>query len=168
MSTEVNTDPSVRTAYSADASGLTMMPDGVARPESGEEVAELLLRATAEKTPVTTAGGQTSTTGASISDAGSLLSTRGLSRIIDIDKAARTMRVESGVLVGDLKRAAAAEGLLFPPDPTSEDEATIGGAIACNASGARSLKYGATRPHIRALKVAVASGEIVVFRRPVL
>jgi len=145
-----------------------MMPDGVARPESGEEVAELLSRATAEKTAVTTAGGQTSTTGASISDAGALLSTRGLSRIIDIDKAARTMRVESGVLVGDLKRAAAAEGLLFPPDPTSEDEATIGGAIACNASGARSLKYGATRPHIRALKVALASGEIVEFRRPVL
>ena len=168
MSAEVNTDPSVRSAYSADASGLTMTPDGVARPESAVEVAELLSRAVVDRTPITAAGGQTSTTGASITDAGTLLSTRGLSKIIDIDKAARTMRVESGVLVGDIKRAAAAEGLLFPPDPTSEEESTIGGAIACNASGARSLKYGATRPHIRALKVALASGEIVELRRPLL
>ena len=168
MSTEVNTDAGVRAAYSSDASGLTMTPDGVARPESAEEVADILARATAHRISVTTAGGQTSTTGASITDAGTLLSTRGLTRIIDIDAATRSMRVEAGVLVGDLKRAAASEGLLFPPDPTSEDESTIGGAIACNASGARSLKYGATRPHIQALKVALASGEIVELRRPVL
>ncbi len=168
MSRAANTDAEIRAAYSSDASGLTLIPDSVARPESAEEVSETLARATADKTSVTPAGGQTSTTGASITDSGTLLSTRGLARIIDIDTSALTMRVESGVLVGDLKRAAAAEGLLFPPDPTSEDESTIGGAIACNASGARSLKYGATRPHIRALKVALASGEIVELRRSAL
>lgn len=168
MSGGVSNDASVREAYSADASGLSMLPDGVARPESAEEVAELLADATSKKITVTAAGGQTSTTGASITNSGTLLSMRAMDRILDIDVAARTMRVESGVLVGDLKRAAALEGLLFPPDPTSEDEATIGGAIACNASGARSLKYGATRPHINALKVALASGEVVELRRPVL
>ena len=168
MSGGVSNDASVREAYSADASGLSMLPDGVARPESAEEVAELLADATSKKITVTVAGGQTSTTGASITNSGTLLSMRAMDRILDIAVAARTMRVESGVLIVDLKRAAALEGLLFPPDPTSEDEATIGGAIACNASGARSLKYGATRPHINALKVALASGEVVELRRPVL
>jgi len=56
-------------------------------------------------------------------------------------------------------------GLLFAPDPTSEEESTIGGAIACNASGARTFKYGATRKHVQRLKVALASGELAEFRR---
>ncbi|HMG95797.1 MAG TPA: FAD-linked oxidase C-terminal domain-containing protein, partial [Gemmatimonadaceae bacterium] len=54
---------------------------------------------------------------------------------------------------------------LFAPDPTSEEESTIGGAIACNASGARTFKYGATRKHVQALKVVMASGEMMEFRR---
>jgi FAD/FMN-containing dehydrogenase len=72
------------------------------------------------------------------------------------------------VTVGALKRMLAERGLLFPPDPTSEEEATVGGAIACNASGARSLLYGATRPWVRALRVALASGEVIEVRRPQL
>ena len=78
----------------------------------------------------------------------------------------RTIKVEPGALVGEIKRTAAAAGLLFAPDPTSEEESTIGGAIACNASGARTFKYGATRRHVRALKVVMASGELIELRRP--
>ena len=71
-------------------------------------------------------------------------------------------------IVADVRRAAEAAGLLFTPDPTSEEESTIGGAIACNASGARSLRYGATRPHVRAISVLLASGERLDLRRPQL
>jgi FAD/FMN-containing dehydrogenase len=117
---------------------------------------------------VTPAGAQSSTTGASIADHGLLLSLRRLDRIVDIDRAARTIRVEAGVLVADVRRAAEAEGLLFTPDPTSEEECTVGGAIACNASGARSLRYGATGPHVRAVTVALADGSIHELRRPAL
>jgi FAD/FMN-containing dehydrogenase len=165
---EVTRDEEIRRAYSADASGLVMVPDGVARPRSADEVAALLAEASATGTPVTAAGGQTSTTAASISDRGILLSLRAMQRVIDIDPAARTARVEAGVLVGDLKRACAAYELLLAPDPTSEEECTVGGAVACNASGARSLRYGATRPHVRALRVALADGSIVELRRTAL
>ena len=72
------------------------------------------------------------------------------------------------MIVADVRRAAAAHGLLFAPDPTSEEESTVGGAIACNASGARSLRYGPTRPHVRALTVAMANGDVLDFRRPLL
>lgn len=158
-------DPDVRSAYAADASGLRHLPDGVVRPESVDDVVELLRRAAAEAFTITPAGAQTSTTGASVAESGVLLSLQRMDRILDVDSARRTMLVQAGALLGDVKRAAASEGLLFAPDPTSEQECTIGGAIACNASGARTLKYGATRQHVRAVTVVLASGDVVEFRR---
>ena len=115
-----------------------------------------LVRKAVRGISITCAGAQTSTTGASITDTGMLLSLRSLNRISAPDEKTRTIKVEPGALVGEIKRTAAAAGLLFAPDPTSEEESTIGGAIACNASGARTFKYGATRRHVRALKVVMA------------
>ncbi|MEO5799902.1 MAG: FAD-binding oxidoreductase [Gemmatimonadales bacterium] len=158
-------DPAVRQAFSADASGLEMIPDAVARPTLAAEIVELMKQASADGTPVTSAGGQSSMTAAAITDRGILLSLRGLDQISDLDVAARTVRVGPGIGVAQLKRQLAEHGLLFAVDPTSEEEASLGGAIACNASGARSLRYGATRPHVRALSVVLASGELVELRR---
>ena len=91
---EISRDDEVRRAYATDASGLALVPDGVARATSASEVAALLAEAAASRTPVTTAGGQTSTTGASITDDGILLSLRAMQRVIDIDPVARIARVE--------------------------------------------------------------------------
>ncbi len=165
MSTGVSSDRAIRQAYEADSSGLQLIPDLVARPESIGDVIELVKKAAAERIPVTSAGAQTSTTGASITDKGILLSLRSLNQIGDLDAKSRTVRVGPGAIVADVKKAVAAAGFLFAPDPTSEEESTIGGAIACNASGARTFKYGATRKHVRALKVVLASGELAEFRR---
>jgi FAD/FMN-containing dehydrogenase len=142
-----------------------MAPDSVARPTSEHAIVDLLRTARGEGKPITPAGGQTSTTGASITDRGILLSMRGLTDIGEVDREHLTIRVQAGVNLGDLKRRLAADGLLFAPDPTSEDDVTIGGAIACNASGARSLLYGATRPHVTALRVALADGTVHDLRR---
>jgi FAD/FMN-containing dehydrogenase len=166
VSIGLSSDKSVRDAYEADASGLHLVPDLVARPESVDDVIEVVRKAASDRTPITCAGAQTSTTGASITDKGILLSLLSLDRISPPDEKGRTINVEPGALVGEIKRTAAAAGLLFAPDPTSEEESTIGGAIACNASGARTFKYGATRRHVRALKVVMASGELIEFRRP--
>lgn len=165
MSVSISSDRSVREAYEADASGLHLVPDLVARPETVDDVIELVRKAASDRMPITCAGAQTSTTGASITDRGILLSLRSLDRISAPDEKARTIKVEPGALVGEIKRSTAAVGLLFAPDPTSEEESTIGGAIACNASGARTFKYGATRRHVRALRVVMASGELMEFRR---
>jgi FAD/FMN-containing dehydrogenase len=166
VSIGLSSDKSVRDAYEADASGLHLVPDLVARPESVDDVIEVVRKAASDRTPITCAGAQTSTTGASITDKGILLSLLSLDRISPPDEKGRTINVEPGALVGEIKRTAAAAGLLFAPDPTSEEESTIGGAIACNASGARTFKYGATRRHVRALKVVMASGELIEFRKP--
>ena len=168
MSAALVTDPAIRAGFAQDASGLHLMPDAVARPASADEVIEVLRAAHAARTPVTAAGAQTSYVGGSIADRGVVLSLRALDRVVDLDPAARTMRVQPGALLGDVKRAAAAHGLLFAPDPTSEEESTLGGAIACDSSGARSLKYGATGPHLRALTVALADGRVIEVRRPAM
>jgi FAD/FMN-containing dehydrogenase len=165
VSISTSSDKNVRESYAADASGLHLLPDLVARPESIDDVIELVRKAASDRTAITCAGAQTSTTGASITDTGMLLSLRSLDRISAPDEKARMIKVEPGALVGEIKRTAAAAGLLFAPDPTSEEESTIGGAIACNASGARTFKYGATRRHVRSLKVVMASGELLEFRR---
>jgi glycolate oxidase len=161
-------DLDIRCAHARDASGLELIPECVARPYDVGEVAELLREASADGTAVTPAGWQSSTTGASITDRGMLLSLRNLSQIGEVNTDARTIRVGAGAIVADVRRAAEAHGLLFTPDPTSEEESTVGGAIACNASGARSLRYGATGPHVRALTVLLASGETLELRRPQL
>lgn len=166
MSITISRDEDVRLAFASDASGSYLVPEGVARPESADEVREILHRASAEKLSVTPAGAQTSYVGGSITDRGIVLSLRKMDAILDIDAARRTLRVQPGALLGDVKRAAAAQGLLFAPDPTSEEECSVGGAIACNASGARSLKYGATRRHVTGLTVALITGQIVEMRRP--
>ena len=160
-----SSDIGVRHSFARDASGLELVPDRVARPTTEQDVLDALAAAREERLGVTPAGGQTSTTAASITERGVLLSLRGLTETGAIDHDRLTMRVQAGVILGDLKRRLAAEGLLFAPDPTSEDDVTVGGAIACNASGARSLLYGATRPHIAALRVALADGSVHELRR---
>jgi FAD/FMN-containing dehydrogenase len=166
VASTISHNPAVRQAYAGDASGIELIPDAVARPTSAAEVVALLESATATATPVTPAGGQSSTTAASITDRGILLSLKGLDRILDLNAAEGTVRVEAGVGIAHLKAAAAAHGFLFACDPTSEEEATIGGAIACNASGARSLRYGAIRRHVVGLDVVRANGEPLQLRRP--
>ena len=165
MSAQLERDSALREGFAADASGLHMVPDAIGRPASTEEVVAIVRECASSRTPLTAAGGQTSTTGASIADAGVLLSFRKMDRIFDVDEHAHSIRVQPGAIVSEVKKAAAAKGLLFAPDPTSEESCTIGGSIACNASGARTLRYGATRSHVRALTVVLASGEAIELRR---
>ena len=160
------TDLGVRTAFAADASGLVLTPEAVARPTSADQVVEVLRAAYAAHEPVTPAGALTGYSGGAVTDRGTVLSLRAMDRVLDVDPIARSIRAEPGALFGDVKRVAADHGFLLAPDPTSEEECSVGGAVAANASGARSLLYGATRSHVRALTVALADGRVLELRRP--
>lgn len=162
---EVSRDPDVRAAHARDASGLEMVPEGVVRPRDADEVAEAIREAASAGATVTPAGSQTSMTGSSITDRGVLMSLSGMNSILDVDIDQRIARVEPGVRIGDLNRALAEYELLFAPDPTSEDDATVGGAIACNASGARTFFYGPTRNYVNAVRVVHADGDSSWYRR---
>ena len=99
------------------------------------------------------------------------LSTEQLTEL-HVDVAARRATVGPGVLQGDLWRACAEakgpdapHGLLYPPDPTSRDDASVGGGVACNASGARTFNYGPTRDWVTGLRVVLPCGEVLALRR---
>ena len=96
MSSTLTRDLGVRRAHEADASGLRLLPEAVARPTEASDVVEILREAAATITRVTVAGAQSSTTAASITDTGVLLSMRGYDRILDIDAVNRTALVQSG------------------------------------------------------------------------
>lgn len=162
---DVSRDLDVRIAHARDVSGLEMIPEGVVRAAEPRDVVEIVRDCAASGTPLTAAGSQTSMTAASITHRGILLSLRPMAGIIDIDVNRRIARVAPGITIGDLNRELAEHNLLFPPDPTSENDATIGGAIACNASGARSLFYGATRAHVAGVRIVHADGSVAWYHR---
>jgi glycolate oxidase len=84
-----------------------------------------------------------------------------MNRIKEINATDFVAVVEPGVITGDLQSAARQKGLLYPPDPASLRNCSIGGNIATNAGGPRCLKYGVTRHYVLGLEVVLADGGIV-------
>jgi glycolate oxidase len=152
------TDLSVRQAYSEDASGLIAVPDAVARPASEGEIIEIVRHCHAGAISLTPQGLRSSTVGGPLAFGGVALSLERMTRVIDIDRDRRIAIVEPGANLGEFKRALKGTGLFYPPDPTSEDECTIGGSVMANASGSRTYRYGPTRPYVRALRVVLGDG----------
>ncbi len=157
------TDPEVLEGYLVDASNLHGHADALLRPSTTAEVAEIVAHCQTQGIPLTVTAARTSTTGSPVPFGGWLLSTERLDRVIAIDH--DTAEAEAGVLLGALQDRIEHAGRLFPPDPTSRYDCTLGAAIACNASGARSFKYGATRGWIEAVEVVLPTGEVRTFRR---
>ncbi len=147
-------DSDVVEGYLRDASNLCGHAEGVFRPRDTLDVSAILSDCNERGVPVTVTAQRTATTGAPVPFGGVLLSMEKLDTIHS------TAEVDAGVVLGHYQQYVEKQGRLFPPDPTSRHECSVGGAIACNASGARSFKYGATRPWVEALEVVFANGEI--------
>jgi D-lactate dehydrogenase (cytochrome) len=135
-------------------------------PENTDEVAEALVKAVHERTPVTVAGAGTGVVGGRVPFGGIVLATDRLNRIKEIvhEDGGGRARAESGVVLADFQRAVEANGLLYPPDPT-ERSCYLGGSVATNASGSRTFKYGPTRSYIKGLKIALTTGDVLDLRR---
>jgi len=147
--------------YLSDESRLTGHADGIAFPESGSDVREILMKSL----PVTLSSGRTGITGGAVPLGGIVVSLEKMNRILEVGydetKKEWYARLEPGVKIGDLQGFREKDlELFYPPDPT-EKTAHIGGAVSCNASGARTFGFGPTRRYIRSLKVVLASGEII-------
>ena len=106
---------------------------------------------------------RTSTTAGPVPFGGWLLSLERLNRIVAIGPDRAT--AQAGVYLGAFQTEIEASGRFYPPDPTSRNECTLGGSVACNASGARTFRYGPTRPWVEALEVVLPDGQIRRFKR---
>lgn len=158
VSGEVAFDDYSRHLFSRDASMYTIRPLGVVYPRDADDVAAAVRVASEHGVHVTPRGAGTSLAGQTVGAGLVLDLSRHMSRILDLDPEARTARVEVGVVQDDLNRAAAPFGLMFGPDTSTSNRATIGGMIGNNSAGSGSLRFGMTIDHVRALEVVLADG----------
>ncbi len=173
-----------------DESRKTGDAESISFPASEEDVRAIMAEANARHLPVTIQGGRTGITAGAVPQGGHVLNLSRMNRVTGLRYDPVSDRffvsVQPGVVLAELRTAIAkrefntagwqpgslealeqmraGQPVFFPPDPT-ESTATIGGMIACNASGACTFKYGPTRKYIEGLRVVLADGSTVGLRR---
>ncbi len=156
----VSDESAVLAAHSSDKWFAAHEPEVVVFARSTKDVSKLLQFASREEIPVTARGAGFGYVGGCVpARSGIALSLIRMNRIHEISFADAIAIVEPGVITADLKAAARAQKLFYPPDPASMKDCTIGGNIATNAGGPRCLKYGVTRNYVIGLEVVLANGE---------
>ena len=164
--------PEERKQFSLDALGnyrayyqehlLEKTSDVVVHPQSVEEVAQVVRLANAAKVPLVPFGGGTGVMGGVAPVQGGItIDLRGLNRISEIDVASRTATVSAGVLLGDLDKALASQGLMLGHDPWSQPIATVGGAISTNGVGYLAGRYGPMGEQVLGLQAVLPQGEVM-------
>ena len=155
---EVDASTRRRAEYSTDASNYRVVPEVVVFPRSTQDVLTALQIARTHGVPVTSRGGGTSIAGNSVGPGMILEFSKHLNQILEVDPEARTARVQPGVIMTDLQKAAAVHGLRFGPDPSSQARATMGGLIGNNACGPHAVAYGHTASQVISLEVVDGQG----------
>lgn len=142
------------------------LPAAVVRAETTDQVQTAVRIAASLGVPVVPRGAGTGlSAGASSRDPALVISLERM-RDIEIDPLTRVATVQAGALNGEVKRAAAAHGLWYPPDPSSYEICSIGGNIATNAGGLCCVKYGVTADYVLGLTVVLADGRAVTLGGP--
>lgn len=160
----IQTDAEVLRAYTQDRAVFESAgtPSALVVARSTEHVRQVVLAARAAGVAIVTRGAGTGLTGgANAIDGCVVLSLHRMDRILEIDRVNRVARVQPGVINAELKRAVAAEGLFYPPDPASYEMCSIGGNVGTNAGGLCCVRYGVTRDYVTGLEVVLANGDVI-------
>ncbi|GDY30481.1 FAD-binding and (Fe-S)-binding domain-containing protein [Gandjariella thermophila] len=158
ISGDVRADAGTRAAYATDASNYRHVPRAVVLPRDAEDMAAVVAVCAEHGVPVTHRGAGTSIAGQACGAGVVVDGSRYLDRILDLDPDARTARVQPGVVLDDLRAAAAPHGLTFGPDPSTHSRCTLGGMIGNNSCGSHSVAWGTTADNVVALDILLADG----------
>lgn len=157
-------DDFARTLYSTDASIYQQKPVLVAIPKEPEDL-ELLVRCCRQcEVPLTARGGGTSLAGQTVGSGVAIDTSKYLNRLLRVVPEERWAEVEPGLVLSHLNQQVAAHGLMFAPDPATADHACVGGVVANNSSGTRSILYGKTVDHVESITFLCGEGETHQFR----
>lgn len=149
-------------SYSYDASFGSYMPEYVVQPLSTEEVASVIKLANTHKIPVYPRGQGTSLSGGPLPVRGGIvLDLSQWTSKLEIDAENMLAIVSPGVTAQAINDAALLYGLIYPPDPSSMNIATIGGNLAENSGGPKGLKYGVTKDYVIGLEVVTPEGDVI-------
>ncbi len=161
---DVRSDRLSRALYATDASVYQIVPLLAAFPATTADVQAIVQICGEFRVPITARGGGTSQAGQSIGPGVIVDFSKHFDRVLEINAEERWARVEPGCVLDDLNLAVEPYGLLFAPDISTSNRATIGGMIANNSCGARSVVYGKTIDHVLELKTVLADGSLVDLR----
>src|SRR5436305_14786979 len=161
---DVRFDQVSRALYSTDASVYQIEPLGVVIPRTHDDVVQAIQIARRHGVSITARGGGTSQAGQAIGPGLQLDTSKYLNRVLEVNAAGRWAWIEPGVVLDDLNAQLRPLGFRFAPDISTASRATIGGMIANNSSGARSVMYGKTIDHVPELNVILADGSEAHFR----
>ncbi|MFH1941810.1 MAG: FAD-binding oxidoreductase [bacterium] len=158
----VRDDPADCYVYGSDSSVHEAPAWAVVRPMTYKHVQDVVRYANEKRIPVTARGSGSGMSGQAVPiNGGIVLDMKKLNRIVEINLADQYCVVETGVVDDDLNKALKPYGVFYPVAPASSRVATIGGEIANNASGTRSVKYGAVRDSLLGMKVVMANGDLI-------
>lgn len=163
---EVITSTGTRRYFSTDTSVLTLTPAMVVYPRNEADVRKTARFAwqLAERgriIPITARGAGTDQGGAALGAGIMLAFPAHLNRILELEDKTGVITVESGANYGKVQQALKTHGRFLPPFPASYEYSTLGGAVANNAAGEKSFKYGSTRDYVKGLRVVLANGEVI-------
>jgi len=160
---EVRFDDVSRALYSTDASVYRIAPLGVVLPRTSDDLIAIVRICARLKCPLTMRGGGTSQSGQTIGDGLIVDTSKYLNRLLELNVAEHWARVEPGIVLDELNAALRPHGLRFAPDVSTASRATVGGMMANNSSGARSVMYGKTINHVLEQDVILADGSLAHF-----
>ena len=162
-SAEVRFDARARTLYATDASPYEIEPYGVAVPTDRDDLIQVVRLAAKHGVPIVPRGGGTSLAGQTIGRALIVDVGKHLTGILEVDERAGTATVEPGVVRDQLNAHLAPMGLQFTPDVSTTNRAAVGGMVANNSAGTRSIKYGKTVDETVAMTVVLSDGTVTRF-----
>src|SRR4249920_1559558 len=160
---EVRFDDYSRLLYSTDASMYQVEPIGVVLPRSKDDVQAVLELANRYNVPVLPRGGGTSLIGQTVNHAVVLDFSKYMTQVLEVSPEELWCRVQPGVIQDELNAHVRPMGLLFGPDTSTSNRATIGGMLGNNSGGSHSIAYGLTVDHVIELTTILADGSRVVF-----
>ncbi|MDE2746784.1 MAG: FAD-binding protein [Chloroflexota bacterium] len=162
---DVLIDRPSRLLYATDASLYEMEPVAVVFPRTPADVEAAVGIARAQGVPVLPRGGGTSLAGQGVNHAVVLDFTRHMNAVLDLDPNRRLAKVQPGLVLSELNKAARKFGLHYPIDPSTANRATIGGGIGNNSCGTHSGLYGKTVDVVESMDVILSDGEQLRFEQ---
>lgn len=163
---EVLTSDSARNYFSTDASVFEVKPKIIVYPRNTSDVRKTnrfswQLAERGKILPITSRGKGSDVSGAAIGEGIVLVFPAHMNRLIELDTGKGYARVQPGIIYKNIQNTLHTHGQFLPPYPASLDYSTIGGSIANNTSGEKSIKYGATDAFVKELDVVLANGELI-------
>ncbi len=167
---EVLTSLDARKYFSTDGGVFEVMPQLIVYPQNENDVRKTArfawqLAERGRVIPITARGRGSDQAGAAVGTGLILVFPAHMNKIVELDTRSGDVTVEPGIVYGKLQQTLHTHGRFLPPFPSSIEFSTLGGAVANNAGGEKTVKYGSTRNFVKGLRVVLANGEVIETKR---